>query len=155
MIREITPADESSLARFFSENDCAEVTRFFHPFPLDAESARRIAREPRKDRYFAFWEDESIVGLAMLRGWDEGYEVPSFGIAVDHRYQGQGIGRQLTEHALTESQRLGCPRVRLTVYESNTKARPWYERLGFRACSREPQSNGDARIVMIREFIHE
>jgi ribosomal protein S18 acetylase RimI-like enzyme len=39
-----------------------------------------------------------IVGYGMLRGWDEGYSVPSLGILVRAEACGQGIGKLLMEH---------------------------------------------------------
>ena len=148
MIREIAAADEAALAAFFVENNRDEVTATFHPFPLDAASAQRICVQPRRDRYFAFVKDDAVLGLAMLRGWDEGYPVPSFGIFVDHREHGQGIGRLLTEHALTLARELGCTRVRLTVHGSNLRAIQLYERAGF--CASETLADG--RLVMFAEL---
>ena len=107
MIRDITPDDEAALAAFFAENNRPEMTATFFAFPLDAATARRIAREPRRDRYFAVWDVGAIVGLGMLRGWDEGFAVPSFGVLVDHRAQGRGHGRALTAHALAVAREEG------------------------------------------------
>lgn len=147
MIREIAIIDEAALAAFFEENNRPEVTAHFHPFPLNAETAHRICAEPRRDRYFAAWDYDAIAGLAMLRGWDEGYAIPSFGIMVDHRRHGQGHGRALTEHALALAGELGCARVRLTVHADNTRAVELYQRAGFRPA----ETLADGRIVMFAE----
>ena len=144
MIREITADDEAALAAFFAENDRPVVTATFHPFPLDAASARRIASEPRRDRYFAFWENEAVAGLGMLRGWDEGFADPSYGVVVDHRAQGRGLGRALTAHALAVAREEGCARVRLTVHADCTRTVQIYERAGFQRADALP----DGRLVM-------
>jgi [ribosomal protein S18]-alanine N-acetyltransferase len=144
VIREIAIIDEASLAAFFEENNRPEVTKNFHPFPLDAESAHRICAEPRRDRYFAAWDYAEIAGLAMLRGWDEGYDVPSFGIIVDHRRHGKGYGKALTSHALELARQLGCERVRLTVHADNPRAVALYEKAGFKTTETLP----DGRLVM-------
>lgn len=147
MIREIAISDEAALAAFFEENNRPPVTDHFHPFPLQAESAHRICAEPRRDRYFAAWDYNSIVGLAMLRGWDEGYEIPSFGIIVDHRHHGQGHGRALTAYALELARALRSSRVRLTVHADNDRAVSLYERAGFHRAETLP----DGRLVMFAE----
>jgi len=147
VIREIAVTDEAALAAFFEENNRPEVTAHFHPFPLDAATAHRICGEPRRDRYFAAWDYDAIVGLAMLRGWDEGYETPSFGIIVDHRRHGRGHGRALTSHALTLAKELRAPRVRLTVHADNPRAVALYERSGFRTAETLP----DGRLLMFAE----
>ncbi len=140
--------DEAALAAFFEENNCPEVTACFHPFPLNSESARRICHEPRRDQYFAAWQETKITGMAMLRGWDEGFAVPSFGILVHRQSQGRGVGRALTEHALKRAQELRAPRVRLTVHQENTRAVALYEQTGFVRAEELP----DGRLVMFREL---
>jgi [ribosomal protein S18]-alanine N-acetyltransferase len=147
VIREIAIIDEAALAAFFEENNRPEVIGNFHPFALDAESAHRICAEPRRDRYFASWDYDAIAGLGMLRGWDEGYEVPSFGILVDQRQQGRGHGKALTEYALGLARELSAPRVRLTVHAENARAVALYERAGFQIKETLP----DGRLVMFAE----
>jgi ribosomal protein S18 acetylase RimI-like enzyme len=147
VIRELTVADEAALASFFERNNRPEVTETFHPFPLDAERAHWICVAPRQDRYFAAWLYDAIVGLAMLRGWDEGFETPSFGILVDYQHYGKGLGRALTEHALQLADELRAPRVRLTVHPANARAVHLYERAGFRRAENLP----DGRLLMLAE----
>jgi ribosomal protein S18 acetylase RimI-like enzyme len=91
----------------------------------------------------------------MLRGWDEGFDVPSFGVLVDHRTQGQGLGRRMTEFAIAEARRLGSRRVRLTVNESNQAAVHLYRSLGFEEVSRSEfagPAGRDMKLVMKREL---
>ena len=47
-----------------------------------------------QDDYYVAARGEDLLGFSMLRGFDEGYEIPSFGIFVDHESHGQGIGRR-------------------------------------------------------------
>ncbi len=126
-------------------------------FPSVSDDPRKqqkkyVAAAP-KSRYYAAFLGGAAVGLAMLRGWEEGYEVPSFGMFIDHRYHGRGIGRRLIELAIYEAARLGCAMVRLTVYESNSRGHGLYASLGFQEHSREPAERcgaRDNRIVMVR-----
>ena len=150
MIRELEAMDDRALAAFFSENDTPAIITTFHPFPLDASNAHRICALPRKDRYFASFENNAILGFAMLRGWDEGFSTPSFGILVHHKHHGRGIGKALTDHALALAREMNAPRIRLTVHRDNARAVRLYERVGFSAA----ETLDDGRLVMFAELHH-
>jgi perosamine synthetase len=148
----LTPADEGALAHVLTANDLPAVTEQFHPFALDARSAKAIATAPGRDRFYGARLHGRLVGLSMLRGWNEGYEVPSFGILVDGAHRGRGIGRALTEHTCEQARRLGCTRVRLSVYAANARAAGLYAALGFRERSRDATADGRERIAMELEL---
>jgi GNAT superfamily N-acetyltransferase len=153
--REIGPDDFEDLARFLEENNVPAVVRTFNPFPMDSETARRIALLPRRDRYYGAFLGVRLAGLSMLRGWDEGYSVPSFGIMVDHRFQGMGVGARLLDYTLGEAGRLGCGRVRLSVFASNRRALDLYLSRGFVETERAPvllSGEPDERVVMFKEI---
>ena len=130
-LRTLEPGDAEPLSRFFVRNNVAEVLQHFHPFRLTSDRAQRIAAHTGRDRYYGAFAGGEVVGMSMLRGWDEGYEVPSFGVAVDHRHHGRGIGSQLTDYAIDQARELGCAQVRLSVYASNRVAYRMYEERGF------------------------
>ncbi|MDE2150300.1 MAG: ribosomal protein S18-alanine N-acetyltransferase [Gammaproteobacteria bacterium] len=52
-------------------------------------------------------------------------------LCVEPRWQGHGLGRQLTEHLLALARRGGCTRMLLEVRRSNRHAQRLYEGLGF------------------------
>ncbi len=154
-LREVGPADADALARFFERNDHPDVVAGFDPFPLTGEVARKIALEPRRDRFYATVLDGRVVAMSMLRGWDEGFDVPSFGIVVDRRHHGQGLGSQLTDFTIAEAARLGTERVRLSVYGDNPVARGMYESRGFEVTSQDPVTHdgrSTERLVMVKEL---
>lgn len=154
-IRQVHDTDYEALARFFEENNKSEITRQFHPFPLSSQTAHQIACTSYLDRYYiAIW-DEHIVGFCMLRGWDEGFEIPSFGIIVDYRHHKHNLGRQMTEFAISEARNLGCQSVRLSVYASNVRAMSFYLSLGFREISHEScvvAGESDEKIIMVKDL---
>lgn len=127
----LTEADGDDLSAFFVANDVPETTRLFHPFPLTEATARRLASAGGGDHFFATRLDGRIVAFSMLRGFDEGFDIPSFGILVDRHHRGCGIGRAVTEAAAAAAVRLGCDRIRLTVEPENTTARRLYADVGF------------------------
>lgn len=140
-----------ALTELFERNSTSAVTSSFDPFPLTAREAQRIALEPCKDAYFVAARADRLVGLSMLRGFDEGYEIPSFGIFVDYEAHAQGVGRALTEWTVDAARGLGCPSVRLTVYSTNSVALGLYASLGFVEQERRSVDRGEGteeKIVM-------
>lgn len=128
--RIVRPADEELLSDLFNALD---VTHF-RPHPLTPQEAHRIAHYSGRDCYsMLVLTGKQPLGLAygILRGWDDGYSVPSLGIAVRQSAQGQGFGRQMMEclHSYARAER--STRVRLRVAESNTRARRLYQSLGY------------------------
>lgn len=133
-IRTIDPADEQALIRFFAEiAEDPEVMAFFHPHPLDAQTARRIALRDGIDGdiYFVAAEGSQIVGYGMLRGWDEGYEIPSLGVCVARDARGAGVGASLLSWAIDRAVERGATQVMLKVSRDNAPARHLYEKRGF------------------------
>jgi len=154
-IRRVEERDAHVLSQFFAENNRTDVTRYFHPFPLTSQVALEIANRLRRDRFYMGSRGERVIAFCMLRGWEEGFEIPSFGLLVDYRYRGQGVGRIMTEFAISEARREGAPAIRLTVYASNDRAVRLYESLGFALIERQPVAIGgeaDQKITMIKRF---
>jgi ribosomal protein S18 acetylase RimI-like enzyme len=126
--------DADALGVFFEAlASDAETTRFFHPHPLTRAFAQELCSRlsQGQDRYYALWDGDTIIGYAMLRGWDAGYEAPSFGVCLAPGRRQEGLGQRLTRHAIAECRRLGARRLRLTVYRGNERAVHIYRKLGF------------------------
>src|SRR5262249_4273077 len=110
-IRSLTAADADALAEFFAAAASdPETARFFHPQPLTKAFAESLcaAIPTRRDKYFALWYGGRIAGYGMLRGWDEGFAVPSFGACVHPALRDAGIGQALLMHALAEARAAGA-----------------------------------------------
>jgi ribosomal protein S18 acetylase RimI-like enzyme len=120
--------DEAMVAEIFSEID----ETFFRPHPFTGDEARWIAGYVGNDVYAILVERDRPVAYGMLRGWDEGYPVPSLGIAVRTSAQRRGLGRLMMEHLHAEAGRRGATAVRLRVHRDNVPARRLYESLGYR-----------------------
>ena len=134
LLREVRAADYVRLSEFFAAlAEADEVTRHFHPHPFTPRQARRISEPPvgSRDLYFLAVDDDQVIGYAMLRGWDEGYEVPSFGLCVLPARQGEGLGGRLLDYALQRARQRGSERVMLKVNNDNDPARRLYESRGF------------------------
>ena len=144
-IRPLDSDDLPQLVSLFTRNDLPSVTENFDPFPLNAASATEALARGRRDRVYGAFYDTTLVAFSMLRGWDEGYDIPSFGILVDAAHHGRGIGTQLTDWTIKEANRLSSPAIRLSVYARNTRAVRIYKRLGFVERTRSSRSANRAR----------
>jgi GNAT superfamily N-acetyltransferase len=119
------------LAELFAALREAGDERWFHPHPLTAAEAERLCAYAGRDVYATLVENGRAVAYGMLRGWDEGFEVPSLGLAVHPTERGRGLARTLMERLHEEARARGASRVRLTVYAANEPARRLYEELGY------------------------
>ena len=126
--RLLSPADHAALAELFGALDAER----FHPHGFTSDDALRIASHQGKDVYAVLETDGRFVAYGILRGWDEGFSVPSLGIAVRNDEQGRGHGRRMMEWLAGEALRRGAHRIRLRVHADNTPARKLYESVGYR-----------------------
>jgi len=133
-IRKIKSGDEEILSNFFEVINSDEGTvNFFHPHPFTKKYAKLLVAKIKKskDLYFIVIRKNKIVGYSMLRGWDEGYNTPSFGICIHPEYQWQGLGKLLTDYTLKKAKGKKADKVMLKVYKNNEKAYQLYEKIGF------------------------
>jgi GNAT superfamily N-acetyltransferase len=133
-IERLSAVDANGLGRFFEalQRD-AESLRFFHPFPLTpAFAALLCARQSESlDRHYITRYHDRLAAYSMLRGWDEGYTIPSFGACTHPGLRNAGLGHWLLAHALTETRAAGAGKLRLTVYKENLRAIHLYRKFGF------------------------
>lgn len=127
-IRRLNPGWERNLYEFF-EKIKEDVN--FHPHPFTAEYANFICNYSGRDVYVMAAEKESILCYGMLRGWDDGFEVPSLGIVVSPEYRGRGIGKMMMTHLHEEASMRGAKKIRLKVYPNNQRAISLYKSLGY------------------------
>lgn len=136
MCRRLTSTDVPLLESFFRVLVAGGGGETFHPHPFTAEAAAWICSQSAggpgiRDEYHAVLEAGRIVGYGMLRGWAEGYSIPSLGIAVASDRRGRGVARVLMRHLQHVATSRGATAVRLKVYRTNTPAIHLYRSLGY------------------------
>jgi ribosomal protein S18 acetylase RimI-like enzyme len=131
--RPIEPGDAEALSELFA---ALEGTPF-HPHPLTAEEARRLVAYEGRDAYGILAEGEELVAYGILRGWDDGFSVPSLGVAVHPQHQGRGYGRAMMRWLEEQARHRGAQRIRLRVHADNLAARRLYESLGYAEAGEE------------------
>ena len=128
----LAPAGERPLAALFERIARDPDAVHFHPHPFDAGTARRIAGHAGRDQYFAIEVDGDYRAYGMLRGWDEGFAVPSLGIYLEASLRGTGASTAFMRFLHLSARLAGAPRVRLKVYPDNEPALRLYRSLGYR-----------------------
>jgi CMP-N,N'-diacetyllegionaminic acid synthase len=111
--------------------DTLEYREHFTPFPFDTDALRNRLLLARRDQYWGIWIGDALACCFMLRGFDAGYERPSFGVYVGERFAGSGLATLALQYALTWCRLQGIVSVMLKVHPENSSARSVYERAGF------------------------
>lgn len=139
--RRLVPGDAANLFRLFEALVDCGADSLFHPHPFTFRMAEAIcglheneASDDAVDEYHVAFdpaEPGRFVAYGMLRGWSEGYAIPSLGIAVHPSWQGRGVARRFMAHLHAVAADRGAEQVRLKVYRHNEPARRLYESLGY------------------------
>jgi ribosomal-protein-alanine N-acetyltransferase len=116
---------------FLSSVDTPEERRFFSPHPFDGETAARICNYTGPDAYYLMLRNGEVVGYGLLRGWEEGFAIPSLGICIAPAYRSHKLGKLLMGFLHAEARRRGCQKVRLKVRKENARARAMYCAMGY------------------------
>jgi ribosomal protein S18 acetylase RimI-like enzyme len=119
------------LTEFFASLTASGDDLRFHPHPFTKAAAEERADYGGKDVYCVATVGARVLGYGLLRGWDEGYAVPSLGIAIHPDARGLGLGRALMLYLHVEATRRRAPRIRLKVYPDNEAAVALYRSLGY------------------------
>lgn len=138
--RPLTQQDAHLLTTMLSAQP-HQYMRYFTPFHFDEQTVIEILSNARQDVYVGIFWEQRLVAFFMLRGWDSGYDIPSYGVTVDHQYKGFGLGRLTLEMSKTICRLRGARRLMLKVYPENTPAKHLYESAGFIQTGIDPQNN--------------
>ena len=129
----IEPLGPSNVGELADLLVAVEARWFSH---ASAEAAVGFLAEPA-DVHVLGRADGEVVAFGMLRGWQEGYDVPSLGIAIRHDREGRGYGRAMMSALERLARERGAAQIRLRVHPDNVRARRLYEGQGYRAAGME------------------
>ena len=107
--------------------------------------ARAWAYRNHRSKVFVIYNEDTPVGMVLYYDWEEGKAYDLSQLFIDHRYQGNGYGREASKQILQMMKADGkYDRVVLCYIEGNDSAKQMYESLGFRLTG---ESDGN-EIVM-------
>ena len=129
--RRLAPDLLPGLTAFFESMIANKDDEFFHPHPFTAEKAVELCGYVGKDLYLVAVCADEVLVYGLLRGWDEGYAIPSLGIAVHPTARGTGLGMAFMRYLHAAAANRGAKSIRLKVYAHNARAKSLYEKLGY------------------------
>jgi [ribosomal protein S18]-alanine N-acetyltransferase len=127
----LAPRWQAGLKLFLEElRECGDET-FFSPHSADDISIQKVAGLNGKDLYYLLVVEEKVLGYGLLRGWDEGFSIPSLGVAIHPAVRGAGLGKLFMNFLHVLAFQRGANKVRLRVHKNNSKAINLYKSLGY------------------------
>ncbi|MEJ7700929.1 MAG: GNAT family N-acetyltransferase [Pyrinomonadaceae bacterium] len=122
-MRPLEPTDAAAISAFMRAQS-SEYLRFFHAFGSD-ESAIAEMLSTVRGRIFTqeSFGKPNLAGVFMLRGWDAGYEVPSFGVLIDEKYRGGAFMRLTLDTAKLICRLSGAKRLMAKIHPDNVSPR--------------------------------
>ncbi len=126
----LQPANAAELSALIL-GDSKTYRQHFTPFPFGKASLSKHLSRARKDCYWGIRVGGKLACLFMLRGFDDGYERPSFGVYVGERFAGLGLASLALQYALSWCRARGVRSVMLKVHPENAAASHVYQRAGF------------------------
>ena len=122
--RVLTTGDAEPLSRLLLDSP-PDYMHFFHPFDFGAASVQLQIERAKKDVFFGLdLTSESARGLAgfyMLRGLDEGYPNPMYGVFVAHPFRSKALARLTLVHAESFCKLNQYKKLLLKVHPDNTR----------------------------------
>jgi ribosomal protein S18 acetylase RimI-like enzyme len=130
-LENLVPRHEAGLNDLFCALSANGDGNLFYPHPLTPEEARRLCSYAGLDQYFVATVNGRILGYGMLRGWDEGYAIPSLGLATHPDARSQGLGEFLMRGLIQQARNRRASQLRLTVDASRGGFINFFVRHGF------------------------
>jgi ribosomal protein S18 acetylase RimI-like enzyme len=163
-LRRATGADADGLSRFAAgtfvdafgaQNDLADVEAYvaaaFSPAAQAVEIGDAAAYVVLAD--VAEPAGRSLVGYAHLLEDPGGSTGELKRLYVDARWHGSGLARLLIDEVIAECRRRGATRLRLGVWERNSRAIAFYEKVGFRVTAKQTFKLGeDTQTDLVMEL---
>jgi RimJ/RimL family protein N-acetyltransferase len=138
-IKKINPDFADTLSTLLQSSD-KEYSKYFIPFPFEKKSIKKILSVSVKNSYFGVFVDNVLVGFYMLRGFDEGYKIPSYGVWISEKFSGLGISKLTLQHAIAYCKINKIKKLMLKVHPENSIAKNIYEHFGFRMEGTDPKN---------------
>ncbi len=128
-------------------------TQYFCPFDFEQNAIEKVLSKVERDQFIGIalsdGRSSTLAGFYMLRGFDEGYEYPMYGVFIGHAYRDLGLASLTLAHAEAYCRLNRIARLLLKVHPSNERARRLYEKHDFHYLRTDP-INGN--LVLERQL---
>lgn len=130
IVRSLRVEDAAALSAML----CAQsqsYARFFTPFNFDQKTITNLLAARKEDVFMGIYWQSELYGFFMLRGWDEGFDVPAYGVLIDERHSGYALAQLSMRMSKSICKLRGASRIMLKVHPDNAAARMLYEEAKF------------------------
>lgn len=134
--RTLEAIDSNTISQLLLQST-PEYIKYFCPFDFHPSSIQVALQQARKDKFFgielkfATSLDSELIGFYMLRGMDEGYTEPMYGVFISNKYASKGVASLTISHAESFCKLNGYKKLLLKVFPENIRAKRLYKYLGF------------------------
>ena len=138
-IREADAGQLEDIVRLLADDPLGKTReRFESPLPAAYVSAFEAITEDPNNELLVGMACERLVGVLQLSylpnlTYTGRWRAQIEGVRIARDFRGQGVGRQLLEHAIERARTRDCHLVQLTTDESRPDTLAFYEALGFEA----------------------
>jgi ribosomal protein S18 acetylase RimI-like enzyme len=108
-----------------------ENFKYFQPHPFTLEYLHNLSTSYEKDCYYLMVFDNKVIGYGMLRGLDNGYEVPTMGVSIDYKFRNNGLATLFINFMEMTCKLNGISKVRIGVMKGNYSVELLYKNLGY------------------------
>lgn len=126
-----------------------KYSQYFIPFSFDLETISEVLSKTIKDQIYGIYVEDNLVGFYMLRGFDEGYSVPSYGVWISEKYSNKGLSTFTLQHAISVCKLNSIKKIMLKVHPDNITAKHIYEKYGFKQTGIDPKIH---HLIYHKEF---
>jgi len=130
IVRSLKTEDAAALSSLLRAQSLTYM-RFFTPFSFDQETMASLLATRRKDVFMGIYWQNELCGFFMLRGWDEGFDVPAYGVLIAEECSGYSLAQLSIRMAKSICKLRGSSRLMLKVHTDNVAARILYEEAKF------------------------
>jgi len=121
------------------QSSTQQYSQYFNSLSFDLETISGILSKSIKDQIYGIYVEDNLVGFYMLRGFDEGYSVPSYGVWISEKYSNKGLSTFTLQHAISFCKLNSIKKIMLKVHPDNVAAKHIYEKYGFKQTGIDPK----------------
>jgi len=129
-ITQLGAHDSAALSMMLRLNS-TDYQRYFYPFSFEEQAINKMLVQAINDKYWGIWKENVLMGFFMLRGFDEGYKIPSYGVCIAEAHSGKGLLKLSLQFVLSWCRIYDIPKLMLKVHPENSIAKSVYEEIGF------------------------
>ncbi len=123
--------------------------QYFEPFKITESQFLSLISSAESDQYRVILVDDRVAGFFMLRGLDEGFVIPSFGVYISSCYANKGLSKLALSYSIAWCIINNIKKIRLSVHPNNIHAIQTYIRAGFDSTGELSQLGHDIYVKQL------